>query len=171
MNSLEKLLAAADRLAAAADILGMDPKPNPSPSGERLADALAVYQQRRKDYSGARAEKPPKPKPEPSAEGLRFAEWARKSSPAITTEGQLKKWALCFDRLTVAGSVGGYTAADVARIWTFARTHEFYRKVVLSPLKLTQLDAQGIRWIARLADVMKSTQPTIPSGQVPLKKL
>lgn len=170
MNTLAKLLAAADNLAAAADIYTDDPEPDrASPSAERLADAMEVYKTRRTEHLAGEGRKAaPKAAKEPSEEATRFASWARRHSPAIATEGQLRKWALCFDDLVQRD---GYTAANIAKIWTFAREHDFFKKVVLSPLKLRQTDNQGVRWIERLADAMRAASPSIPAGQVPLRPL
>jgi len=98
---------------------------------------------------------------EASVRGHAFAAWCAKGLIDLrTTPASLQKWALCYDALT---GIDGHTPEQIAAVWTFARSHDFYRKVVLSPLKLRQLDSAGVRWFDRLTLAMENKPATKPA--------
>ena len=104
---------------------------------------------------------------EPSERGMRFAEWCAGTLINLrTTSESLRKWALCYDALVTRD---GHTPERIAAVWTFARSHDFYRKVVITPLKLRQLDSAGVRWFDRLALAMEN-KPAPRQGTVQITK-
>ena len=133
--------------------------------GSELTDAMPSLKEAAAAVVAELAKEPRAAAPaEPSERGLRFAAWCadyfayavhRKPDAAM-----LRKWALCYDALV---SKDGHTPEQIAAVWTFARSHDFYRKVVLSPLKLRQLDSAGVRWFDRLALAMENKPDKKPA--------
>ena len=114
-----------------------------------------------KDYQLSRLSVPKPEKPKPSADGTKFVEWAIKFLPKSykLTSYYSAEWARAFDALVK----DGYGEAEICKVWKWARQHEFFAKVILSPLKLRETrKGVGILWIASLAGEMERTKPAIP---------
>ena len=147
MNKLTRLIAAGDALVT------------PLLAHGRHADIVAEWHA----AAAAFAAKPAAPSA-PSERGAAFAKWFAAQVPGLSTStAMLGKWAKCYDALI---ALDGKTEKEIAAVCVFARSHEFYRKVVLSPLKLRQTDSAGVRWFERLAHAMQLAKPSTPVQKI-----
>jgi len=89
-----------------------------------------------------------------SERGRKFAVWFRGllAADARLGAGWEEQWARCFDDLL---RLDGRTAEQVAAVCGWARGHDFWRGVFLTPLKLRQRDGSGVMYFDRFAEAMK----------------
>lgn len=89
-----------------------------------------------------------------SERGRKFAVWFRGllAADARLGAGWEEQWARCFDDLL---RLDGRTAEQVAAVCGWARGHDFWRGVFLTPLKLRQRDGSGVMYFDRFAEGMK----------------
>lgn len=154
------LLKAADALAAAAELDAVYSGVQQHRS--TLAEALEKYKAERAAHNAREKAAKPTPPP-PSAEAMELAQWLANTMPGTGTA--LARWAVACDELMQKDK---RTRREIAELWQWCRAHDFYKKVILSPLKFRQRDSAHVLWWDRLANAKQNDRPAaaIPAGQV-----